>query len=330
MCGKYSWERMGDNSPRKLALYLFWRENERCLGVYQGELSNISPALNYRLAYTAEDVGSKERYDRVEGIILCGESGPRYAATWTDEAVDIGRLETVGKEIPDRFHLDTEEQRRETESQYEETQMGEEQEETKDQTAPAQQVKFPESEMPKTPEKLLEMPQGTKDQEEVTQESEETIPEGSTGVSDDVTEIYADMGGASDEREAYEEEMLDEGEEPKDEEPEIAEQECQTRSRFQCTKIERQDLARLIRREWQLANNSFLLHGYHNYHHLLLLEEDGHQWLGVPGIYSPREAHAAELFGFPQFTREYHQKLALSEDECSTDKDFGYWCRCLK
>lgn len=50
-----------------------------------------------------------------------------------------------------------------------------------------------------------------------------------------------------------------------------------------------------------------LLHGYHNYHHLLLLEEDEHQWLGVPGIYSPREAHAAELFGFPQFTREYHQ-----------------------
>ena len=59
----------GMNSPRKLALYLFWRENERCLGVYQGELSNISPALNYRLAYTAEDVGSKERYDRVEGIL---------------------------------------------------------------------------------------------------------------------------------------------------------------------------------------------------------------------------------------------------------------------
>ena len=53
-------------------------------------------------------------------------------------------------------------------------------------------------------------------------------------------------------------------------------------------------------------------------------------WRGVPGIYSPREAHAAELFGFPQFTREYHQKLTLSEDECSTDKDFGYWCRCLK
>ena len=95
-------------------------------------------------------------------------------------------------------------------------------------------------------------------------------------------------------------------------------------------KLSYEDLSSLQKPFWRLANNSFLLHGYHNYHHLLLLEEDGHQWLGVPGIYSPREAHAAELFGFPQFTREYHQKLALSEDECSTDKDFGYWCRCLK
>ena len=88
----------GMNSPRKLSLYLFWRENGKCLGVYQGELGNVSPALNYRLSYTEEDVGSKARYDRVEGIILCGENGPRYAAVWTDEAVDISRMEPAGKE----------------------------------------------------------------------------------------------------------------------------------------------------------------------------------------------------------------------------------------
>ena len=88
----------GMNSPKKLSLYLFWRENGKCLGVYQGELGNVSPALNYRLSYTEEDVGSKARYDRVEGIILCGENGPRYAAVWTDEAVDISRMESAGKE----------------------------------------------------------------------------------------------------------------------------------------------------------------------------------------------------------------------------------------
>ena len=110
--------------------------------------------------------------------------------------------------------------------------------------------------------------------------------------------------------------------------PEETPQPCEPPSRVR--KLCYEDLSSLQKPFWRLANNSFLLHGYHNYHHLLLLEEDEHQWLGVPGIYSPREAHAAELFGFPQFTREYHQKLALSEDECSTDKDFGYWCRCLK
>lgn len=95
-------------------------------------------------------------------------------------------------------------------------------------------------------------------------------------------------------------------------------------------KIQRSDMSSLPRRFWILANNSFLLHGYHNYHHLLLVEDEGQYWLGVPGIYDPKEARAAALFGFPQFTRDYADMLDLSEEECSTMEDFGYWCRWLK
>ena len=80
-------------------------------------------------------------------------------------------------------------------------------------------------------------------------------------------------------------------------------------------KIQRSDLTLLPRKFWFLANNSFLLHGYHNYNHLLLVEEDGHYWLGVPGIYDSHEARAAGLFGFPQFTRSYVEILDLGEDE---------------
>ena len=94
-------------------------------------------------------------------------------------------------------------------------------------------------------------------------------------------------------------------------------------------KIQRSDISVLPRRFWFLANNSFLLHGYHNYNHLLLAEEDGRLWLGVPGIYDPREAKVADLFGFPQFTREYADRLELEPDECSDNADFGYWCRCV-
>lgn len=95
-------------------------------------------------------------------------------------------------------------------------------------------------------------------------------------------------------------------------------------------KIQRSDMTILPRRYWHLANNSFLLHGYHNYHHLILIEKDGHYWLGVPGIYDPREARAARLFGFPQFTDSYNDSLQLTEEESNPHENFGYWCCYLK
>lgn len=90
-------------------------------------------------------------------------------------------------------------------------------------------------------------------------------------------------------------------------------------------KIRRSDLSSLPKKCWYLANNSFLLHGYYNYGHLLLIEENGHFWLGVPGIYDSREARAAELFGFPQFNDSYNGQVTLSADECSSYGKFGYW-----
>lgn len=94
-------------------------------------------------------------------------------------------------------------------------------------------------------------------------------------------------------------------------------------------KISREDISRLPRRFWPLASNSFLLHGYRCYGHLILAEEDGRMWLGVPGIYDSREARAADLFGFPRFTRVHAAALDLSEEERSTSNDFGHWCRCI-
>ena len=266
----------GMNSPKKLSLYLFWRENGKCLGVYQGELGNVSPALNYRLSYTEEDVGSKARYDRVEGIILCGENGPRYAAVWTDEAVDISRMEPAGKE-----------------------EMTEEKEE--------------QPEEPEEPNEEEPVPE----ENEMPDEQEEPA-----GVSYDVREILPEESRELEEKEP---EPFYFDEEEEDSKPEIAEQECQTTCRFRCTKIQRQDLSRLIRREWQLANNSFLLHGYYNYHHLAFLQEGENLYLGVPGVYSEKERRAA--FGFPGFVNYEEEMLDLPEGEKEDRADFGYWCR---
>lgn len=95
-------------------------------------------------------------------------------------------------------------------------------------------------------------------------------------------------------------------------------------------KIQRSDISILPRRAWNIANNSFLMHGYNNYNHLLLVEEDNHYWLGVPGIFSPREERAAKLFGFPQFISSYVEHLELGTEEKGDPDNFGHWCRYIR
>ena len=92
-------------------------------------------------------------------------------------------------------------------------------------------------------------------------------------------------------------------------------------------KIQRQGLSRLPRREWRIANNSFLLHGFYKYHHLLYVEEDGNVLIGVPGIFHEKEEEAARAFGFPEFRRLTNNEISLEENEKNTYEDFGYWCR---
>ncbi len=92
-------------------------------------------------------------------------------------------------------------------------------------------------------------------------------------------------------------------------------------------KIQRQDLSRLPRKEWRIANNSFLLHGFYNYHHLVYIEENGEVWIGVPGIFHEKEKLAANTFGFTHFRRCADVPLELAENERNMYEDFGYWCR---
>ena len=104
-------------------------------------------------------------------------------------------------------------------------------------------------------------------------------------------------------------------------------EECGGKERLQCRKIRRNDLGELARGEWKLANNSFLLHGYYNYHHLLLIEEGDDCILGVPGIYHRRERQAAECFGFLEFREAEGLPVTLSGQERNDYERFGYWCR---
>ena len=114
---------------------------------------------------------------------------------------------------------------------------------------------------------------------------------------------------------------------PRTEEREMEIEEYITPRNVIYEKIQRQGLSRLPRREWRIANNSFLLHGFYNYHHLLYIEEDGNVFIGVPGIFHEKEQEAARAFGFPEFRRLTNNEISLEENERNTYEDFGYWCR---
>ena len=97
--------------------------------------------------------------------------------------------------------------------------------------------------------------------------------------------------------------------------------------RRQVMKIQRGEISILPRCEWKLANNNFLLHGYYNYRHLVLIDEGNQLKLGVPGIYHEREARAAATFGFPEFIAEADVNVTLEPQERNENQQFGYWCR---
>ena len=95
-------------------------------------------------------------------------------------------------------------------------------------------------------------------------------------------------------------------------------------------KIQRKDMVCLPRCEWRHANNSFLIHGYYNYHHLILTVRDDRLKLGVPGVYHPQEEKAAESFGFPALIPAEELDLKLTDEEKNDREKFGYWCRDIR
>ena len=183
------------NGDEVMKLYIFYMDENVCRGIWQGDIKDVNPALNYRLIFTKEDTGRPENYSQIEGIILSVSDGRKFAAAWNDVEVHVD-----GMRMWDAYE-----------------------------------------------------------------------------------EIDAYISPSNP---AYE-------------------------------KIERRDIARLPRCEWRLANNSFLMHGYRNYHHLIFLEDEEGLWLGVPGIYHEKEGKAAEAFGFPRYLE-------------GEEEDFGYWCRKVK
>lgn len=84
-------------------------------------------------------------------------------------------------------------------------------------------------------------------------------------------------------------------------------------------RIEPKDIGKLPMEFWYLANNSFLLHGYYYYRHLLFLKMERNKeyqyCIAIPGLADKKQEFMANLFGFQQF-------IPINN---KTTENFGYW-----
>lgn len=96
-----------------------------------------------------------------------------------------------------------------------------------------------------------------------------------------------------------------------------------------CVSLEPEDMGRLPMHYWSLGHNSFVLHGFYSYRHLLLAKVEPQpdkagvpQYIiGVPGLNRHNEGFMARQFGFNHFKSVRKGKAAVG--------DFGYWYRIL-
>lgn len=278
---------------KRLQLYLFYEEGEGCVGIWQGTVDNVNPAINYQLYYTKEDTGVPENFRRINGVILENESGHKYAVVWDDMPVNVNNMRVWSPQEVQVARAASED-------------GGSEQEESCDEAVQAEEAQTEQEELQAEEEEELRAEQVEELQAKETQAEEARVEEG----QEQIVGI-----------EPVQEELQAEEAMPQEEMP---------ASRFQCKKIQRNELAGLPRCEWRLSNNNFLLHGYYNYHHLAMIDDGERLRLGVPGIYHPQEAKAAAAFGFPEFIRRDDLDIELAEDEDNGQEQFGYWCRYVK
>lgn len=388
-------------SQTDMDVYAFFKDGGTCKGIWQGEIKNVNPTINYRLEFGPEDVGGAKRFNTIEGIILTNFSRPRYASIWNDMAADIENMVIVEKEenfseasapeesvennlasaasdtttseergaeqmvemsepeiLSERSNIPElmsehnaqpvlEEMMRPEEAEQPEMQehedmgqrlvMPEGSGRDRRMAAPIQQEMSDRSGMEQQPERAGS-PQWMAAEEASEKRMEQPQPESGIGEpwpNEMIAEGLGNEQSADIEERVTEVEMAEENAVVEAEEANPVKvlegykaklKKSSTDTGVQYRKITREQIAELPRREWRLANNSFLLHGYYNYHHLVLMDEDGNQFIGVPGIYHDQEKAAAEAFGFGNFVKWPRDQLELRSEECDS-RNFGYWYR---
>ncbi len=284
-------------------VYMFIRFGQDLRGVYIGDvqIKNHGSDWNFRTD-TMNIAGSGYRLDQMSGMIIRGEGEKFYGTRWDNGDLDIRHFRTQWEESAagtENIFIP------EPEEGPDNISIPEPETEQKEMiaSAPAQEEKGISV--------LTEEMETASEAEQVSASENESI-EGQKGDKKAEDGILITM--EADERCRNFGKILDQ---------------CPGMYPFEddgveaCVRLEPQDIGMMPIDCWSYGSNSFLLHGYYSYRHLILArlkpeeERGGGYILGVPGTRHSREAFMANMFGFREF-----KPIREGNGESS---DFGYW-----
>lgn len=273
-------------------VYFYWYEEGQMKGIKAGELT-IEDGLGElkTVTKTKQLFDSNVALEQICGIILFYKEEDSFGSEWDDVPIDMGRFYQqvilgVGQEEESQLKAEEIESDIEEEAEVIEEENMSEIEETEE----------------------IEEDLGAK--EEIASEKKEEAKEEVHLQEDEITPMKFETDG----REKIAHMMKNFPKLPHFKNNEIIES----------VRIEPQDIGRLDVRNWVLANNSFLIHGYYNYRYLMVgkvrKEENENETvyvIGVPGVYYNKEKYIANLFGFYRF-------IPVRKNQVKTG-EFGYW-----
>ena len=372
MTGIYGSE---DNAYR---VYMLIREPGGYIGIAVGELTIRQQSGNMELVMDSEHLmGTEYDLSRISGMVLLGENGRIYGTRWDDEPLetdkfvkgeqlsgilmrfgdrDSDKAENETADVSQNFETavedavqrngDAEAGAADTERKFEDTaenkiiaDMGLAAEKTEGQHA---------DENPMISEEELisaansENAAGLKNLEkDYSENAEKSMLVASDAVIEEAESIQETEQTQAQPMNAYDMLMSQLPQMYPFEDDSVA----------ACVRLELQDIGRMPMPCWIYGSNSFLLHGYYCYRHLILAKVERKRekeervsnkgsagnngdgtnnaaepeviyLMGVPGIWQHREQYMASMFGFRKF------RPVSRENQGSGA--FGYWCVELK
>ena len=335
---------MYHESNVKFSAYMFVRDSGKLLGIYMGDLSTQNNTGEFSCVTDSGNIeGSGYSLDDVRGMIIRGENGKIYGTGWDDEALAVDRFIPLGEaalnkdnDLPEESSPQEKASMSESESLPEKADLPEEASPPKEMGLPGK-ASLPEENRPPRETSLpeensrpgemglqgkdgLTEPENSGPPKELTAESvggaaAVRVLEGGmdspldAAPEEEKNESPGESPGASCGDTAVLERILDRGMRmyPFEDDQVTA-----------CIRIEPQDIGMLPMQYWRLASNSFLLHGYYSYRHLIMAQKnDGTYIFGIPGVNYERERFMAGMFGFDKFKPVRSRALGGNE--------FGYW-----